>query len=61
MWLAFKRHYPYAAATMIGVPMLLGDPALFVLGLALAIVLVPCAYASDVDEIVDSVDKQQKH
>lgn len=51
MWRAFRSHYPYVALTLVGVPVLLADPALFILGFALAIGLVPCAYAQDVDEI----------
>jgi hypothetical protein len=51
MWLAFRSHYPYVALTLIGVPVLLADPALFIMGFALAIGLVPCACAPDVDEI----------
>jgi hypothetical protein len=51
MWLAFKRHYPFVALTLVAVPLLLGDAALLILGLALAIVLIPCAYATDVEEI----------
>lgn len=53
MWLMFRSHYPYVALTLVGVPVLLADPALFILGFALAIGLVPCAYAPDVDEIAD--------
>jgi len=51
MWEAFRRHYPYAALTMIVLPLLLGLPDLFIMGLALAIALLPCALGQDVDEI----------
>lgn len=53
MWSNFKGHYPYVAAALLGAPILLGDPALFILGFALSIGLVPCAYAPDVDEIAE--------
>jgi hypothetical protein len=60
MWLAFKRHYPFVALTLVAVPLLLGDPALLILGLALAIVLIPCAYATDVDEIAERTRRPRR-
>lgn len=51
----FRRHYPFAATTMVVTPLLAGDIALWILAMAAAIALVPCAYAPDVDEIARRV------
>lgn len=53
MWHLFKRHFPYAAAVLLVLPLLLGEGALFILTLALAIGLMPLAYGDEVDEIVE--------
>lgn len=52
MWDRFRGHYPYAACVALVTPLLLGDLALFILGMAAAIGLLPCAYGPEVDEIV---------
>ena len=51
MWNLFRRYYPHMAVALVLAPLLLGDFALFILALAAAIALVPCAYGPDVDEI----------
>lgn len=53
MWEPFRKNYPYLAGALMLTPLLLGDLALFVLAMAAAIALVPCAYGPDVDEIVE--------
>jgi len=53
MWDLFRQHYPRVAGVLVLTPLLLGDFALFILAMAAAIVLVPCAYGPDVDEIVE--------
>lgn len=53
MWDLFREHYPLMAGVSMITPLLLGDFALFVLAMAAAIALVPCAYGRDVDEIVE--------
>lgn len=51
MWDLFRRYYPLVAAILLLAPLALGDPDLFILAMAAAIALVPCAYGPDVDEI----------
>jgi hypothetical protein len=53
MWDLFRQYYPYLAGALVATPLLLGDFALFILAMAAAIALVPCAYGRDVDEIVE--------
>lgn len=53
MWDLFRQYYPYLAGALVAAPLLLGDFALFILAMAAAIALVPCAYGRDVDEIVE--------
>jgi hypothetical protein len=53
MWNLFRRHYPPAALVLVATPLLAGDLALFILALAAAIALLPCAYGPEVDEIVE--------
>ncbi|GMV59595.1 MAG: hypothetical protein AMXMBFR72_26890 [Betaproteobacteria bacterium] len=53
MWDLFRQHYPHVAGVLVLTPLLLGDFALFILAMAAAIALVPCAYGPDVDEIVE--------
>ena len=53
MWDPLRQHYPYGAAALVLTPLLLGDFALFILAMAAAIALIPCAYGADVDEIVE--------
>jgi hypothetical protein len=52
MWDRFRSHYPYMACVALVTPLLIGDLALFILGMAAAIALLPCAYGPEVDEIV---------
>jgi hypothetical protein len=61
MWNLFKRHYPPAALALVATPLLAGDFALFILALAAAIVLLPCAYGPDVDEIVERTFEPDRH
>jgi hypothetical protein len=53
MWDLFRQLYPHVAGAAVLATLLLGDFALFILAMAAAIALVPCAYGRDVDEIVE--------
>ena len=55
----FKRHYPYAAPAVCLSTLAAPDPALFLLAFAAAIVLLPCAFAEDVDEIARSTRRRR--
>jgi hypothetical protein len=46
-----RQHYPYAAFALLGALLLLGDPALVIMGMALAIGGIPLAFAPEADEI----------
>lgn len=61
MWDLFRQLYPHAVASVLLATLLLGDFALFILAMAAAIALVPCAYGPDVDEIVKrTFDRDQR-
>ncbi len=53
MWELLRQHYPKVAGVLLLTPLLIGDFALFILAMAAAIALIPCAYGRDVDEIVE--------
>jgi hypothetical protein len=50
----FKDHFPLAALAATGVPLALGDYALFVMSLAAALAAMPLVYGRDVDQVVQA-------
>lgn len=53
-----QEHFPMAALTTIGLPLALGDGALFILCLTAMILMLPFVYGRDVDEIVKATVDQ---
>jgi hypothetical protein len=49
-----QEHFPLAALTTIGVPLMLGDGALFILCLTAMILMIPLVFGRDVDAIVEA-------
>ena len=46
-----KQHYPFAAPSLVSSTLGASDLSLFLLAMAAAIVLLPCAFGDQVDEI----------
>jgi hypothetical protein len=49
-----KDHFPMAALLTTGLPLALGDGALFIMGMAAVIASLPLVYGPDVDQVVDA-------
>ena len=49
-----KDHFPLAALAATGLPLALGDYALFVMSMAAALAAMPLVYGRDVDQIVQA-------
>lgn len=47
-----KEHFPLAALVATGLPLALGDGALFIMSLSAVIASLPLAYGRDVDQVV---------
>ena len=49
-----KDHFPLAALVATGLPLALGDGALFVVSFAATIAAMPLVYGRDVDQVVQA-------
>jgi hypothetical protein len=49
-----KKHFPMASLLLTGLPLALGDGALFIMGMAAVIASFPLVYGRDVDQVVSS-------
>jgi hypothetical protein len=49
-----KEHFPMAALLATGLPLALGDGALFIMSLAAMIAALPLVYGRDVDQVVST-------
>ena len=49
-----KEHFPLASLVAIGLPLALGDGALFIMSLTAVIASLPLVYGSDVDDVVQA-------
>ncbi len=47
-----KEHFPLAALVATGLPLALGDGALFIMSLSAVIASMPIAYGREVDQVV---------
>lgn len=47
-----KEHFPLASLVATGIPLALGDGALFIMSLAAVIGALPLVYGPDVDQVV---------
>jgi hypothetical protein len=47
-----KEHFPLASLVATGMPLALGDGALFIMSLAAVICALPLVYGPDVDQVV---------
>jgi hypothetical protein len=47
-----KEHFPMGALLLTGLPLALGDGALFIMSMAAVIVSLPLVYGGDVDQVV---------
>jgi hypothetical protein len=50
----FRDHFPLAALVTTGLPLALGDGALFILSFAGVILMLPLVYGQTVDEVVEA-------
>ena len=57
-WL--RKHYPYAVLAALGVLLLVGDPALLIMGMALAIGALPLAFGPEADEIAREINRRAR-
>jgi hypothetical protein len=53
-----RQHYPYAVFAALGLLLLFGDPALLIMGMALAIGGLPLAFAPEADEIARGIKRR---
>ncbi len=54
----FKEHFPFAAATAVGLPLSLDNVALAILAMAAVIILIPYAYGADAHKVAERVRKK---
>ena len=54
-WL--RQHYPYAVFAALGLLLLVGDAALLIMGMALAIAGLPLAFGPEADEIARQINR----
>jgi hypothetical protein len=55
-----KAHYPYAAVAVCLATLGAGQPALFLMALVVAILLLPWAFGADVDDIARAARERDK-
>lgn len=55
-WL--RRYYAYAVFAAFGLLLLVGDPALLIMGMALAIGALPLAFGPEADEIAREINRR---
>lgn len=55
---SLRKHYPYAVFAALGLLLLVGDAALLVMGMALAIGGIPLAFAPEADEIAREINRR---
>lgn len=53
-----RQHYPYAVFAALGLLLLVGDPALLIMGMALAIGGLPLAFGPEADEIARQINRR---